>query len=54
MKKDVNNINLGYTKSDDHEEQNRVFETFTFTTTDGETKTINDVWFKDEIKREAA
>ncbi|HQS67567.1 MAG TPA: hypothetical protein PLM93_10335 [Sulfuricurvum sp.] len=41
----VASINLGYTQTTDYEENNLLKETSTFTTTTGETKAINDVWF---------
>lgn len=46
----VASINLNYATTDDYEEQNRVFETSTFTTTEGITQNINDVWFATESR----
>jgi hypothetical protein len=50
----VKSINLGYTKTTDYEEQNRLFQTSSFTTTEGTTQSINDVWFKSQIQQKAA
>ncbi|MDD4950739.1 hypothetical protein [Sulfuricurvum sp.] len=41
----VASINLGYTTATDYEENNVLKETSTFTTTEGTTQSINDVWF---------
>ena len=46
----VKSINLGYTQTTDYEEQNRIFQTSSFTTTDGTTQSINDVWFATESR----
>ena len=46
----VKSINLDYTSTDDYEERNQIFQTSTFTTTEGETKTINDVCFATESR----
>jgi hypothetical protein len=46
----VKSINLDYTQTTDYEEQNRIFQTSTFTTTDGATQSINDVWFATESR----
>lgn len=46
----VKSINLGYTQTTDYEEQNRIFQTSTFTTTEGTTQSINDVWFATESR----
>ncbi|MDD2780862.1 hypothetical protein [Sulfuricurvum sp.] len=50
----VKSINLDYTQTTDYEEQNRIFQTSSFTTTDGTTQSINDVWFKSKIQQKAA
>jgi hypothetical protein len=46
----VKSINLDYIQTTDYEEQNRIFQTSTFTTTDGTTQSINDVWFATESR----
>jgi hypothetical protein len=46
----VASINIGYTSTDDYEEQNRIFQTSSFTTTDGTIQSINDVWFATESR----
>ncbi|MDD3597480.1 calcium-binding protein, partial [Sulfuricurvum sp.] len=46
----VASINLDYATTDDYEEQNRIFQTSTFTTTEGTTQSINDVWFMTESR----
>lgn len=46
----VKSINLDYTQTTDYEEQNRIFQTSSFTTTDGTTQSINDVWFATESR----
>jgi len=42
----VASINLDYLNTSDYEEQNTLNQISSFTTTEGETKIINDVWFK--------
>jgi hypothetical protein len=46
----VKSINLDYIQTTDYEEQNRIFQTSSFTTTAGDTQSINDVWFATESR----
>ena len=50
----VASINLNYSNTDNLEERNAIKQASTFTTTDGITQSINDVWFKSKIQRKAA
>lgn len=46
----VASIDLNYITTDDYEEQNRLFQSSSFTTTEGTTQSINDVWFATESR----
>ncbi|MDD2838808.1 hypothetical protein [Sulfuricurvum sp.] len=46
----VTSINLGYSSATDYEENNTINQTSAFTTTDGTTNSINDVWFMTNIQ----
>lgn len=50
----VASIDLNAIATDDYEEQNRIFQTSSFSTPTGETKAINDVWFQSKIQQKAA